>query len=271
MGTIAESEMAIQSERIIEGYDFLIGTTHYFYTSDSVNRTIGGQLYTAITIERTGFTYCTDLSIRQCTISIPNTSAIALLLRINTELQNVQVSINRYFSDDLAEVESIFVGFATGINFSSGFCNIVFSNIALELEREICRVRMQALCNNQLFDSICGLFADDYEVAAEVTVASGGKTLTSATFATKPANYFTLGKILYSGSYRFISYHIGNTIKIHFPIIGLASGMTITAWPGCPKTPVACIGKFLATNIDSFVGMPYIPLKDSTQTAITNV
>ena len=137
----------------------------------------------------------------------------------------------------------------------------------LELERQICRVRMQALCNNTLFDSVCGLAAGDFELVAEVTVSVDGKTLNSLAFE-EVDGFYQYGKALFDGMYRFISSHVGNNITIQYPFDGLVDGNNVTVWPGCDKDPATCQNKF--SNFVNYVGMPYIPLKDSEQVALTN-
>ena len=42
----------------------------------------------------------------------------------------------------------------------------------------------------------------------------------------------------------------------------------VSVYQGCDKTGFTCLTKF--NNLDNHVGMPYIPLKDPSQTPITN-
>jgi len=268
--TIAASETAIQSSDIFEVYDFTHGTDHYYYTSDFEDKIVDGTSYPSEAIERTGFPFASDNSTRTCTITIPNTNALAVLLRPTSEQRPLKVSIQRFFTDDLVNAESLFTGYATGINFQGGICTIEFKTIMLEIERMISRVRMQSLCNNQLFDSTCALLATDpaYQTSAAVTVSVSGKVLSSATFGTKTTDFFTGGKVLFNGTYRYISLHFGNDLTIQNAFDGLVDGNSVIAWPGCDKLPATCISKF--NNLLNYVGMPYIPLKDSEKVALTN-
>jgi hypothetical protein len=267
--TINASETAIQSPDIFEVYDFVRGTDHYYYTSDFENRTVASTLHTAEAIERSGISITAENAARVCTITIPNTNALSVFLHQANEQRPLSVSIDRYFTDDLTTAENLFVGYATGISFGAGVCTIEFRSILLEIDRDICKVRMQALCNNQLFDSVCGIDPTPLAVSATVTVSTDGKTLSSSSFGAHADTYFTFGKVLFNGAYRFISSHVGNDITIQYPFPSLVTGNTVTAWPGCSKHPgEACIPKF--NNLVNFVGMPYIPLKDTQQTAITN-
>lgn len=268
--TIAASETAVQSSDIFEVYDFTHGTDHYYYTSDFEDRIVDGVSYSAEAIERTGFPYASGNSVLACTITIPNTNALAVLLRPTSEQRPLSVSIKRYFTDDLANAENIFIGYASGINFQGGICTIEFKTIMLEIERAISRVRMQSLCNNQLFDSTCALLSTDTDkqTSAIVTVSVDGKTLSSATFGAKDTGFFTGGKVLYNGTYRYISLHSGNDLTIQYAFDGLADGESVTAWLGCDKLPATCISKF--KNLVNYVGMPYIPLKDSEKVALTH-
>lgn len=266
--TIAASETAVQSSDIFEVYDFALGADHYYYTSDFVTHIVDGITFEAESVERSAWTYPADNSPRVCTITLPNTNTMAALLRMGVEMKSLKVSITRYFSDDPTTPETLFVGYATGVNFAGGVCTVEFKTILLELERQICRVRMQALCNNTLFDSVCALAAATYQISASVTVDVTEKVLSSATFGAQDDGYFQHGKILFNDTYRFVSSHVGNDITIQYPFDGLVDGNSVTAWPGCDKDPATCQNKF--NNLSNYVGMPYIPLKDSEQVALTN-
>ena len=164
--------------------------------------------------------------------------------------------------------KNIFKGELKTYSLSDGVLSAVFETIAQVIDNDICRVRLQGPCNNTLFDATCGLVALTYRVSATgITKSTDGKTLTSASFGTKPDNYFAGGTLVSGYQERIITSHVGNVITINRAISGL--GTTAYVYPGCDKSGNTCVTKFLASNIANFTGMPFIPLNDPETTAIT--
>jgi uncharacterized phage protein (TIGR02218 family) len=268
---IKASEQQAQQEAVIETYDFLVVATHYRYTSYYQEQTIGGVLYEAEAIERSGdLSIDSEMSARECGIAIPADNALAVILSSIKEARTVQVTIEKRFSDDLLESSTVFVGKMMNVAFDAGVCKMNFTSVYSKLDATIPRVVLQSVCNNRLFDGVCALDADTWKTTAVVTVSNGGKTLSSATFGALGDDYFKAGRAYFptTGEYRFITSHTGNDITLHYAFDTLASGGTVHAWPGCDKKPETCDDKF--SNLTNFVGMPYVPLKDMENTPLTN-
>lgn len=270
--TVAANEQSTQDAAFFEIYFFDNGSDTFSYTSDFVDHAVtleSGTLdYISTTLERSGFTYNAENSARQCSITIPNTDPLAIILRPTSEAKKTLVTIYRVFSDD--SYENIFAGELINSEFSGGVCSMQFESILLNLDREVCKVRMQALCNNELYDPIC--IIDDTEstwrLSVIVGVSTDGRELSAVDIGLKPEGFFQYGRVKFGNSYRLITSHVGGSVYINPPIVGLIDGSPVTLYAGCDKHPQTCISRF--DNIDNFVGMPYIPLKDTKTTAITN-
>jgi len=272
--TITEEEIAIQQNDSVELYEITSGITVLYLTSYYKDYVLGYQNYSAVAgLRRSGFQQPSGNTPAECKITLPNTFYIVDTFRNIEALQNISVVIKRHFiSTDLTEI--IFSGYASaGIALKDGLCEINFKDLLYVLDREICRVRMQSLCNNRLGDTTCGI---DKELAAyklssiDVTVDTTRKILSSATFHTKPDGFFTNGIVVLNGIKRVVTKHLNTDVYIVFPITGLSAGAgTIDAiYAGCDKVPETCRDRF--ANLDNFVGMPYIPTKDPRVVPITN-
>jgi uncharacterized phage protein (TIGR02218 family) len=268
--SIHTSESKTQQSVITETYQFQYYQTVYRYTSAPIDFTVGGYTFTADAVERSGYTIGSKNEITSLQVSLPATNALALLLKPIYDIRPLKVTIVRYFSDEPAEGESIFIGELTAVSFADGVCQMSFENKMNLVRRSVCRVRMQAQCNNQLYDTTCALDRQDYSVNAIVTVSTSGKQLTSATFSLFDDNYFTIGTVLFNGHHRIVTKHVGADIWINRSIDGLVTGSRIVTYAGCDKAPSTCdSNKF--NNLTNFVGMPYIPLKDIAGVPITSV
>jgi len=274
--TITEEEIAIQQDDSLELYEITSVGDVLYLTSYYKDYTVGGQLYTAVAgLRRSGFQQTTDHSPAGCTVMIPSSYEELIGGISNVEaLQNLSVVIKRYFINaDL--VKNIFSGSALGgISQENGLCSIVFKDLLYILDREICRVRLQSLCNNRLGDDICTINKELFSISSVgVTVDSTRKILVSSAFTGSghPDGYFTNGIAVVSGVKRTITKHVGDTINIAFPIAGLAPpiGTLDEVYAGCDKTPQTCRDRF--SNLINFVGMPYIPTKDPLVVPIANV
>jgi hypothetical protein len=115
----------------------------------------------------------------------------------------------------------------------------------------------------------CNLDPVPLTVAGELTDGDG-LTLTAAEFA---ASAFNLaGGTLYwmrtdgIEEERPIMAHSGTTVQILWGGVELASGLAVTALPGCPQTWAACEAR---DNTINFGGAIYKPIKDPTMTGVS--
>ena len=273
--TITTEEVSIQQNDSVELYEITIGASVFYLTSYYKDYDLGEQTFYAIAgLRRSGFQVSADNTPSECKVTIPSTyAALVDLIRDPEALCGVSIVIKRHFIDpDLTEI--IFFGDASsGFSFSNGLCDMTFKDLLYVLDREICRVRMQSLCNNRLGDYTCGVDKESATFklsSVAVIVDSTRKILSSADFDAKDDGFFTNGIVVLNGIKRVITKHVGTDVYIVFPIAGLSAGAgTIdSVYAGCDKTPETCRDRF--NKLENFVGMPYIPTKDPRIIPITN-
>jgi len=269
------NEKAIEQPDSYECYTFALsgGYTEYrtTYFKDVV---FDGHTFVATPgMTRSGFQATSDATPSEIKITMPADNPFAVLLADVTALQRLILTIQRVYADSYYDY--VFKGeLVGGVSLDEGKCEINFKDLLFILDREICRLRLQSVCNNTLFDSTCKVPSSSYKMTISVSVDNTGKILTSsdAAFKAMMDGYFTLGKVYFNGIYRLITKHdhdgSDGRLYITTPIWLLTSPSTVDIYAGCDKDPATCVGKF--SNLVNFVGMPYIPLKDPSGAAITN-
>jgi hypothetical protein len=115
---------------------------------------------------------------------------------------------------------------------------------------------------HMLYDpATCKVDKADFRVDGTV-VAAHGQIVTCDEFAGFADGWFTGGFIEYllpTGflETRMINRHLGASVRVLSPVLGMAAGDPVVAYPGCKRTVRACIDKF--NNYDNYGGFPHIP------------
>jgi hypothetical protein len=269
--TIDNSERSLE-HRFVETYDFHIGETVYYFTSNSDPVIANTIKYTPEVINRSGHSNNSEHETPRCTIVIPATNVIARSIMPDVGILQIKVIVNRYFSTEPDIAENIFVGYARIPRFEQGLCTLDFDSIMLETNRVVPKVNVQALCNNTFTDSVCGIKPDSVKRVAIVTVEDGGRKLISSEFGPiqfyLPAGKCTLDK---TGEISFITAcsNIDDSITLVRPFTNAVNGDQVTVYFGCRKDVEYCAVFY--QNLINFVGMPYVPLKDPSENSITTV
>ncbi len=125
---------------------------------------------------------------------------------------------------------------------------------------------IQAGCNNNLYDSFCGLNKADYIVSSSVITGSR-TTLTSA--LAQADYYFDLGQIEFTsgrnaGAFRTVGKHLNLDGRLTWNVplrFSVEPGDRFTVVPGCSKSWSVCNTKF--SNTAKFRGFPNIPTAET--------
>ena len=160
------------------------------------------------------------------------------------------------------ETSTVFVGIVQRVGFNDEQAEAECVGFESFLEKQACRYRYQASCNNTIYDTRCGVSEATYEVTATVdSISADGLTITSTTFGAQANGYFTRGYItenVTGAPKRLVTGHTGNDITIRYKIDSLESGDTVKIYPGCDLQVSTCQNKF--SNLSNFFGMPYTPV-----------
>ena len=121
-------------------------------------------------------------------------------------------------------------------------------------------LRWQGPCQHSLYDGGCKV---DREARTDtVTVTSvDGLDLISADFATRPDNWYRLGRVIAQlDQARFVIAHVGNRVTLNAPIAGLELPATALIEAGCDGLKLTCRNKF--RNRLNYLGNEYTPSRD---------
>ena len=253
--TFDSNMQLVEQAAIPELYVFTAGGYVWRYTSYKTDLTFLANLHKVAAIKRSGFTVDRELGSARVSIGMFISDPLQKYISA-TPLPSTNVEIYRAVSSSLADYALLFEGAIQRISMAN---RVVTADCGQsgKLRARLPHIVYQSYCNWSLFECGCGLDAESWAVPASITVAAS--TLVSPTFASYADGWFTQGRVLYDGDYRWITNHVGNTISLQIPFgPGLATGLTVVAYPGCDGQPATCRTKF-----DNFtvrhISMPYIP------------
>lgn len=228
------------------------------YTSADEAITYSGQTYTPAAIERSAIKYTADLEPSGCTITVAALEEPVAQYLTRNPVDEVAVEIIRTDREDPdGQAVTLFSGFIAKVNLQGVGAQVECAGIERLLSAPIPRHRFSETCAWSLFSEECGLDAADYATEASVSVSADGLILTATEFAAYSDGYFTLGKVIWSGQTRLIADHNGETIQLAYAFVGLESGETVAAYPGCDGRHVTCRYKF--NNVTNGLWFPFVP------------
>jgi uncharacterized phage protein (TIGR02218 family) len=182
------------------------------------------------------------------------------------------------------DLAPIFSGRVNAVSWEGAFFEVQVDG-TMPWFRPCPRLLMQQGCNHALFDSQCGLDADDYECKGTVVaVSNGGLSIALADVATVisettpqdgagriPLGWFAGGWMRFgtgaAAQHRIISGSPqggaeGDTVTLVIQRAfspAPAETDTVHIWPGCDGRVSTCTGKF--ANLSRFGGFPFMPHK----------
>lgn len=241
----------------------------------------GSQLYQPFPFALGAMQQQGDLQVDQTTIQIPNAE---LLVQYSTDAARVTVAdlaLNAVL--DRAAVTIYAVNMRSRANYRHskwevvGAPNISRSSVTLQLHsfmgrlvRPSPRTLIQEQCNNQLYDSYCGLVRASYtSTGAVVDTIVGYERVYVETALSQADDYFSLGQLTFTsgpnvGATRTVGWHrnAGGALKWVLPLQhDVRAGDRFEIVPGCPKSSAVCNSKF--SNLARFRGFPNIPKPDT--------
>jgi len=238
------------------------GGQHWRYTSGDVDIVYNGNTYVMASVKRGPVSHSAQLEVTTLeVISAAITDPTADFLARNP-VEPLWIEVLKIHRSDPNDSIVIFIGQIKSVVFKGleavarcvGFENFLTQPVPLD--------RYQPSCNNRLFNTKCTLLAASYKVDTTITMVDT-LTFTSSAFATKADGWFTRGNLIWGEYKRMITYHSGSTIAIRYPINGMVTGVSITAYAGCDLAIKTCRDRF--DNVVNFFGHPFVP-KDNPAT-----
>lgn len=254
-----------------ELFEITSGERVWRYTSYGKDITFGGNVYRAAVIKRTVPSENEDFKPTRMDITMPVVDPVNAYIA-NTPIEPTKFKVTRVFIHDDTAKKIIFSGEALGVTFvEAGEHGIAVANAeggSIYFRNKIPREVFQAYCNNTLYKASetgrpnCSLLKENFETSTIITIS--GNDLVSSDFDAEDDGYFIGGHVETSyGDFRYITNHVGDTITLNTSFDSrLGTGATISAYPGCDKSPPTCTNKF--NNFSNYRGFPYIPSVNPT-------
>jgi len=269
--TLDARERSRNSGNPVECYRIQLGLTVWRVTSADLRLTIdvageGVRAYVPEAISRGDLSFSEEQNSGVVEVSLPRWHEVAQLFIAITPSQPVRITIYRFHPDD-GEIGIAFMGQIVAATFEGSTAKLTCAPGSVDLRRSIPRLPCQVRCPWTLFSAGCGLNAEDFREDGVLTSVAGD-TLQAAVFATQPDGYFTLGYIqLADATRRYITAHLGNTVTLQEPAIGLVAGTAIAAYPGCDLLETTCVAKF--NNLANHWGFRRLPVRNPYQVGLS--
>ena len=251
--------------------------THRHYTSGDVMVEFQDLIdsspeeYLPATLKRSLARYDSQLDVTKCTIQAAFVHDPVLEFIAINPIEIYWIRIMKLHRDQFPlEADVVFLGQIKNVTFKGIQADVECVGFEHFLKMPIPKERYQITCNWQLFDSKCdnppgACSKDDYKTEALDIILDATKTIiTDAIFATKSDGYFIGGVVEFptENEKRTIVAHSSDTITMSYRMIHLEDGDDVNIYPGCDGRAETCRDKFDVTNIQNFLGFPYIPIEN---------
>lgn len=244
-----------------ELYHFYFGVNHYRYTNFSENIVFGGETWEALPIERTEFTYDSDLNASETEVR-----GYALIQPMQKYVQlnpiaPVYIQILRLLDEVAGQYIVLFTGQIDSVAYNNASVSAKCKSLIHLLNIDLPRMHYQRTCNYSLFGAGCGLNMASYGVLGTISsISADGLTIVIPTASSKSDGWFAFGWLDSGGGQRMITAHTGTSLTLITPCSEFVAGQPATIYPGCDRTTNHCGTKF--NNLVNFGGFPQIPTQN---------
>lgn len=240
------------------------------YTTDSKSKIFGVTTYEPLEISRGELRQTAENNTERLTVKVPFDNPVALIHVPYLPPRPIRLTIYRYERNDpAAEVVQAFSGYITAFTQKGEWAEFECSQVIDTLSQTVPWAVFKSDCIWALYQIGCGVSKSAFEDTVSSLLSVAGDTIQAALFATRPDGWYTNGYMLDpgTGEVRFITYHVGNTIKVVHPFTSLSSGSPATLYAGCDRKRSTCSTKF--NNRINYVGFDYFPTYNVFQQGIT--
>ncbi|EGO64162.1 phage BR0599 family protein [Acetonema longum] len=266
MNSFLGLELSRFSSRPIELYHFNQGTFHWYYTSAGTSQGYAGKAYIPEIISSTALEQKTDDGEGAVDITVPDSNPIAAKFAAGMPAAPIWVEVIR-LQRGTNETGRYFRGQITLATFKAGGgeatlqCHPPLTALGFKVPRNL----YQTFCNRVLYRKGCGVNLTDYSRQVTITDIQDDR-LISPGFATLPEGWLNLGHIWYQDTYRMITAHAGDWVRVLAMAPEFKIGATVTACAGCDHRKDTCKNKF--NNLINFFGWYTMPKKNPFEDGI---
>lgn len=260
--SLATNLEASQQEATPEMYKIVSGSTTNRYTSYPSDLAFLGNTYEAKPIKRGSFQYDAEFG----SVAVEITALLDNTFKeyINNQpIQPTRITIYRALSTDLTDYAILFTGQVKHVTINGNEVQARCEAKSDYLDTRIPRIVYQSYCNHDVFDSGCGLNAEDYKVTGTLSAVSGN-TITASAWNNGngyPDGWWVGGRAVYGSDMRLIVEHSDDTLTLQIPFgSDVIAGTSIDVYPGCDGSGPTCKNKF--DNLLQRLAMDYIPSRN---------
>jgi hypothetical protein len=282
-----------QLGRPVEMYEFVQSGVFTRYTSAATNQFIGVTEYEVLPgLSHTEPVQGNEITSGEVKITMPSSEPIPQQFRgtIPSSLPTVTI-FKRHLNDAADEVVVWVKGTVISCSFEEDFATLVVQPPTRIFSRPMPRAVYSGVCNNQLYDTACGVLRPDYRAASIVIGSISVNALTITITALRAAaaaidatlslgltaqeldDFWLRGYIesnVSPAEFRMVAESdVGgdpNTVRIIIPFRALGVGDTVNVFAGCPHSIDFCERKFknfVTPGVPStglrFGGFPQVP------------
>ncbi len=251
-------ERSVADGNPVELYRFAQGTNRWLYTSGCLPISYLSETYQPLTIARGAIEQANDIHRNGIDVTLPRDCPVAGLFIAAPPEGIVSFTLYRKHASD-NEFITYWKGRVSAARFGGSALQLKCEPIATSLKRVGLRARYQLLCRHVLYSASCGALRESYRSDDNVTAISGAQ-ITVPVAAGKADGYFTAGMLLSPAGLRMITAHVGSTITLIVPLVGLRQGDAVSLFAGCDHSSSQCAARF--SNLDNYGGFPFIPVKN---------
>lgn len=255
-------ETSIASGQPVWLYELVRGARTWRYTSADRDQALGSIIYTQLAIAHDRIEATSEQASRQFTVTLPAVADAVQDYRTGQPGEPMLVRIRARHAGDAEAVLQI-SGKAQQVGFpAGGSCTIQCVTPMGEMQQTGLRSIIARNCPLAVYgqgDGQCNLDPAPWRVDTTVAAASG-VVVHAAAWAAYPDGYFSGGRVEWQSGVavqrRMVLDHTGDALTLMGADPGIDAGIAISAWPGCARTTVACIG---FGNLLNYGGVPALP------------
>lgn len=260
--SLEQYESSVEQGRPIYLYAFALGARVWRYTSSASDVvTVDGFVWAACAISHDGVKQTGEAASDALSIEAPISVAPAQLYLSHPPTSQITVRILQKDASD-PELYAIYAGEVSQVNVPEpGRVSITCETLSVSLRREGLRFGWQRSCPYALYDPLtCKLDKAAHAVATTVATISGNAiTVNSAiTLAIYGGGFLQWTHPVKGIEYLGIESQVGSTLNIFGSTAELHTGIEVTLYRGCNRTPAVCRS---FGNYDNYGGIPNMPGK----------
>lgn len=239
-----------------------LGLNRWAVTTGDAEINVDAIVYAPGIIKRSSIKQSANDTPGVINVEVPGNDPIALQFRAFLPARPISLRVFKYHRTD-GEVEKkvAFIGTANSVKFNmaTGMASISCYPITKTSLRRVPWQVYKKGCNWALYGNGCAVLRSSFEVSRPTLNAVDGDTIQSTVFSGYDDGWFTNGyvQVIATGEVRFITEHVGDTIRLIYPYEALTTADEVNVYPGCDRTAETCRSKF--DNIVNYLGFDYIP------------